>query len=60
MDYNNGLKNADYEAVAETLRTIFKDVKKKETVISGPVIDGAATGQSVVDGAVIGQSRLQL
>jgi hypothetical protein len=50
MDYNNGLKNADCEAVAKTLRTIFKDVKKKETVISGPVIDGA----------VIGQSRLQL
>jgi hypothetical protein len=50
MDYNNGLKNADYEAVAKTLRTIFKDVKKKETVLSGPVIDGA----------VIGQSRLQL
>jgi hypothetical protein len=44
-EYNNALKGAHYESVAQGLRTPTVATKKQETVISGPSISWPATGQ---------------
>lgn len=60
IDYNNGLKNADQEDVAETLRSTSKDVKKEETATGGPGIDRPAVDGPVIDVAATRQSRFRL